>query len=193
MPRSTHENRVAALRGLLREWNEPGSDHQAVLPAEHEQATWTLSHLAAGGWHLIHADDLPAGYHPGDAIPGTTTRQTNEPWADHLSLSERTTRLEHQVASAFRMLQALDHNDTSMIEHLRTFHAGAEPLDEQRRRLPDTRPLPRYTAGQPCIAHGCDQNAADESGYCNDHPAYQDDDQRPGGHDNPHPTHEEQA
>lgn len=40
----------------------------AILPSEDGMAREVLNYLATGGWHLVHADDLPAGYMPGDAV-----------------------------------------------------------------------------------------------------------------------------
>ena len=45
-------------------WNDPS----AILPREDGQAREIIRDLAAGGWHLVHANDLPAGYMPGDAV-----------------------------------------------------------------------------------------------------------------------------
>lgn len=68
MPRSTHENRRYALASALAIIHEPDSEPAAILPAEMEEAVLAIRRLQAGGWHLIHADDLPAGYAPGDVL-----------------------------------------------------------------------------------------------------------------------------
>lgn len=68
MPNSTFENRRYALASALAIIHEPDSVPQAILPAEMEEAILAIRRLQAGGWHLIHADDLPAGFIPGDVI-----------------------------------------------------------------------------------------------------------------------------
>lgn len=71
MPNSTYYNRFQALTNALADSG----------PLRYTDNTDALDNYAAnmirdlqnGGWNLIHADDLPAGYVPGDALSGSPT------------------------------------------------------------------------------------------------------------------------
>lgn len=68
MPNSTHLNSRHALRYAMALTNELGAHPSAILPAEDADATHILAYLSSAGWHLVHSDDLPAGFNPGDVL-----------------------------------------------------------------------------------------------------------------------------